>query len=302
MKRSLIERCCRAMMKAVGKQIKRMETPWMARRNPANRLFLTDYLYTHPLYPETLPPVTVTFVSDIHAGPLFSRAQEEQLKKGLSLLPSDLLLFGGDFGDAPEDGLRFISGFPLPEYPLGVYTVFGNHDLDKPEYRPLLTRAIRERGWTLLENSGCPVNGGLYLCGMDDLTEGSPDLEKTLAGTPGEGLCVLAAHNPDVLATFGASSFQLALCGHTHGGQVTIKGHSIMSSSIYRDRYRSGWVFEEGRDILVTNGVGTSLLPIRAGTDPQLIRLRIAHGRQEHRLLGHTRIDGADNAGLESGK
>ena len=187
------------------------------------------------------------------------------------------------------------SAFPLPDYPLGVYTVFGNHDLEA-EYRGPLTRAIRERGWRLLENSGYAVNGGLFLCGTDDLAEGSPDLEKTLKDAPGSGLCVLVTHNPDLLAACGASSFQLALCGHTHGGQVVVRGHSILSSSIYRDRYRSGWIFEEGHDILVTNGVGTSLLPVRFGTDPQLIRLRISHGSPGHRLLAHTRIDSADNA------
>ncbi len=272
-------------VRAAGRVMKRLETVPAARWNLANRLYLLDMEYTHPLYPEDLAPVTLTFASDIHAGPLFSDAQMEQLKKGLEKLPSDLLLFGGDLGDEPEDSLRFASAFPADGYPLGVFLVFGNHDLKRPGYREKLREMYAKRGWSLLENSGRAVNRGLYLCGTDDALEGNADLAKALRGRPDGGLCVLVSHNPDPLANAGEAPFQLALCGHTHGGQVAFRGHSVLSSSRYRDRYRSGWIEENGHDILVTNGIGTSVLPVRIGAEPQLIRLRIRHGERDCRLL-----------------
>ena len=70
--------------------------------------------------------------------------------------------------------------------------------------------------------------------------------------------------------------YQLALCGHTHGGQVALLGHSLHSSSDLGDRYRSGWYREAGAEIMVSNGVGTPVLPVRLGAPPQyhLITLR----------------------------
>ncbi|HUM61301.1 MAG TPA: metallophosphoesterase, partial [Clostridia bacterium] len=63
------------------------------------------------------------------------------------------------------------------------------------------------------------------------------------------------------------------ICGHTHGGQIVFFGRSLHSSSEYGDRYRSGWYREQGADILVSEGVGTSILPMRVGTRSQIHRL-----------------------------
>ena len=108
----------------------------------------------------------------------------------------------------------------------------------------------------------------------DDYYCGQPELQKIAAFRLKADYTVFLPHMPDILPeTFkmpGGPFYQLALCGHTHGGQVAVLGHAIHSSSIYGSRYLSGWYNENGVDFLVSNGVGTSGLPVRLGAKPQM--------------------------------
>jgi hypothetical protein len=61
----------------------------------------------------------------------------------------------------------------------------------------------------------------------------------------------------------------LTLSGHTHGGQIALFGHGFFSSSIYGDRYRSGWYEDHGALMLVSNGLGGLFAPLRLGAPPQ---------------------------------
>jgi predicted MPP superfamily phosphohydrolase len=59
------------------------------------------------------------------------------------------------------------------------------------------------------------------------------------------------------------------LCGHTRGGQIAPFGRSLFSGSIYGDRYLRGWYEDGGSMLLVSNGVGGWMLPLRLGAPPQ---------------------------------
>ena len=56
----------------------------------------------------------------------------------------------------------------------------------------------------------------------------------------------------------------LTLAGHTHGGQVALPliGRPIVPSH-YGEDYAIGHIHEAERDLFVTSGVGTSIIPVR---------------------------------------
>ena len=114
----------------------------------------------------------------------------------------------------------------------------------------------------------------MAVAGVDDFYNGYPDLEKTAAACREADFSIFLSHSPDILpetyALPGGPFYQLALCGHTHGGQVRLFGHALKSSSDYGDRFLSGWYRENEVDILVSNGVGTSMLPVRFEARPQI--------------------------------
>ncbi len=62
----------------------------------------------------------------------------------------------------------------------------------------------------------------------------------------------------------------LTLSGHTHGGQVRLFGYSPLVPSRFGNRFAYGHVREGGRDIVISGGLGCSILPVRLGVPPEI--------------------------------
>jgi len=125
-------------------------------------------------------------------------------------------------------------------------------------------------------------DASLCICATDDIREGDPDFAPLFSQAKDSNFVLYAPHSPDILPVAFQQKhfdFDLVLTGHTHGGQVTLFGRTLHSSSRYGDRYRSGWLKEEGKRIFVSNGVGTSLLPVRLGAPAQIHRITLKRAK-----------------------
>ena len=244
----------------------------------ASRLNMIEELYWSPKIPDGFDGFRVVYLSDIHYGPLFSEQRVRDLAERVNKLHADVVILGGDYGVNSDSAVDFFKLRPGFQAKTAVLGVMGNHDRMLPEENlEKLIAAMREDGVTPLVNDGVVLErrgSRMAFVACDDYYCGQPDLKKTAALSKTADFTVFLPHMPDVLPdTFtlpGGPFYQLALCGHTHGGQVAVLGHAIHSSSIYGSRYLSGWYHEHGVDILVTNGVGTSGLPVRLGAKPQM--------------------------------
>jgi hypothetical protein len=117
---------------------------------------------------------------------------------------------------------------------------------------------------------------------VDDLT-GAPDLRAALRGAEDARVRILLAHSPafrDTVAAHGqragarepvdVGAITLMLSGHTHGGQVALGGWAPLVPP-GSGRYVRGWFGDAGAPPLyVSRGIGTSVLPIRFGSRPEL--------------------------------
>jgi predicted MPP superfamily phosphohydrolase len=86
-----------------------------------------------------------------------------------------------------------------------------------------------------------------------------------LAHVPPGAPVLLMTHNPDVVADV-PSAVQLVLAGHTHGGQVALRGRPYhrVSERTGNRWSRPGWY--AGDRLYVTAGIGSSLVPLRSVT------------------------------------
>jgi hypothetical protein len=81
---------------------------------------------------------------------------------------------------------------------------------------------------------------------------------------------LLFSHNPDVFPRVPAS-VALTLSGHTHGAQVDLPFlRDKFTPSRFGARYTGGHIEEDGRHLYVSDGIGTSRLPIRFRAKPEL--------------------------------
>lgn len=87
-------------------------------------------------------------------------------------------------------------------------------------------------------------------------------------------LLFLLAHEPDIFPKV-PSRVSLTLSGHTHGGQVRLLGYSPVVPSRFGNRFAYGHVVEENRNLIVSGGLGFSLLPVRFGMRPEILSIEL---------------------------
>jgi predicted MPP superfamily phosphohydrolase len=171
----------------------------------------------------------------------------------------------------------------------GVFAVLGNHDgwWGDNRVESELTRA----GIRVLKNEVAVIDidgHHLRILGFRDhlelssrWTQISADAKKLLAPT-GDGPIIALEHSPDIIKVITGPEFsispdlKLILAAHTHGGQVWLPfiGTPIVPST-YGQKYSYGHVKENGVDMFVTSGVGTSILPIRFLMPPEIAVLTL---------------------------
>ena len=84
---------------------------------------------------------------------------------------------------------------------------------------------------------------------------------------------ILLAHEPDIMLRV-PERVSLVLSGHTHGGQVRLFGWSPVVPSRYGNRYAYGHVREQC-DLIVSGGLGCSIIPVRFGMPPEIVLVSI---------------------------
>ena len=246
------------------------------------QLDIVDEAVVFDHLPAAFDGLVIAYCSDIHYGPFFGKKRAEDLAQKLNDMGADIILLGGDYGETAQTSLEFFNALPDLTARSGVFAVMGNHDLiGREEEVSELIDLIRSKEIVLLRNSAVLDRKGsatLCLCATDDILEGRPDTAALTGAIQESDFTIFAPHSPDILPEAEKQAgfrFDLALCGHTHGGQLVIFGRSLHSSSAYGDTYARGWMDAHGGKLMVTHGVGTSLLPMRLGVRPQIHRITL---------------------------
>lgn len=237
-------------------------------------------------------PLTIAAIGDLHVGGPHMRARRvQQIMRRVNALEPELVVLLGDFapGHTPREERAVgaeneitngISYLATLDAPLGAAAVLGNHDgwYD----RAAVTHALQAAGVATLWNRHIVIERGgqtLVLAGLADLWTGKPDLAETLDGAPADADVIVLSHNPDPFAfdDVRGTDFIAMLAAHTHCGQVWVPflGRPVIPSR-YGQRFAGGLIEEDGRQMFVTCGVGTSSgLPVRFLTFPEIVLITI---------------------------
>jgi predicted MPP superfamily phosphohydrolase len=212
------------------------------------------------------------FVSDVHAGSILDEHDLCEQFDRIQAREPDLVLFGGDLINTRERQLLLLR---RPQQrlrpPLGMFAVPGNHDHFWGPDLGLWTSFLQEQGVEVLTNRGRRIErdgDSLWLCGVDDLTEGAPDLAAALRGRRDDEPTVLLSHHPDFFFEAAAVDVDQVVSGHTHGGQIRVAGWAPIHHS--RFGYERGWFRENDCRLYVGRGVGVTLLPVRIDANPEV--------------------------------
>ncbi|WP_407335573.1 metallophosphoesterase [Dietzia kunjamensis] len=253
-----------------------------------------------PLLAPGSRPLTILHVSDLHMMP--GQKRKQQFVNSLAELEPDLVVNTGDnLSDARAVPSVVQALGPLLDRP-GAF-VFGSNDYYAPVPKsplpyigigrqkhsavPLPWRDLRaaftERGWVdaTHQRAEIAVDGrSVLVAGVDDPHIGR-DHYNEIAGPAGPAfdlrIGLLHSPEPRVLDRFDADGYDLALAGHTHGGQLCLPTGAIVTNCGI-DRSRAQGLSAWGRNLVlhVSAGLGTSpFVPVRTFCRPEATLLEL---------------------------
>ncbi|HUK26224.1 MAG TPA: metallophosphoesterase [Terriglobales bacterium] len=249
-----------------------------------------------PRLPQAWDGLRVVQLSDFHYDPTFSVVPIRKAAEVVNGLRPDLILLTGDFITVPLPDVssrsrasRAAAGAgPCAEIlaplraPYGVWAGMGNHDAFSDE--ALVIETLQHYGIKTLRNACTALERGnsrLWLAGIDDLLEGEPDIDKTLAGIPPSEPVILMAHEPDfAIQLAGSYAVDFQLSGHSHGGQVRLPFVGAVVLPSMARRYPMGF-YDLGALKLYTNvGIGTVRLAVRLNCPPEITVFTLRSGKK----------------------
>lgn len=224
--------------------------------------------------PAGAPPLRVLLVSDIHvAGPDMPPTRLARLVGLMNAERPDLIVLAGDF---VSDKSLATKRYPAREAaaplaglnaPLGVFGVMGNHDYWRED--PAFEAALWAAGVNVLTNRAAHA-GSLTVVGIDDPHTRHADVAAAFRDVQPDAATLVFSHSPDMIPALPASA-RLVLAGHTHCGQIVLPFVGALTYATNTGaRYGCGHIREGGRDIFVSAGIGTSILPLRLGAVPDI--------------------------------
>jgi predicted MPP superfamily phosphohydrolase len=236
--------------------------------------------------------LTIGVIADLHAGgPNMTLEHVVRAVDRTNALGPDLIVLLGDYfahHNFVTERVTYAAWgreFARLKAPLGVWAILGNHDwwFDLKGVR----RTLSEIGIPLLENRAVLLgerSRRFWLAGLGDQIahrlapgkfRGEDNLAGTLAQVTTDDPVLLLAHEPDVFPRV-PERVALTLCGHTHGGQIRIPLiWPALLPSRYGRRLAYGHLVEGGRQMIISGGLGTSVVPMRLGVPPEIVHIAI---------------------------
>ncbi len=255
--------------------------------------------YTVPIVglPDGLDGIRIAHFSDPHLGPRVPGSFiRSAVDRTLALKP-DLVALTGDYVHAGTYQIDAVAELLAPladprNVPSGAVGVLGNHDwyADPGQMTAAMGRigvrmidnwriALDGTSRRLVDRPGAMTPDALCIAGLGDLYSDRVLPSRAFGGVPVDMPRLVLAHNPDtceqpaIASPFGveAPRIDLMLSGHTHGGQIKVPGFGTpVVPSKFGEKYAGGLVQGPTCLVLISRGVGLSILPVRVGVPPEI--------------------------------
>ena len=226
--------------------------------------------------------LNVVLISDLHLGAVGSESRLEAIVSEINAQQPDLVCIAGDFFDTdftsiqdPQAALRTLRNIRST---YGIYACLGNHDGGQTLHQ--MVNFLEQANIHLLSDSYTVIDERLVLVGRLDgaAIGGYGNIErKPLADffkreDPSLPVIVLD-HNPANIHEYSTEA-DLILCGHTHKGQIFPA--NIVTNLMYTVDYGYYQKDAQSPHVIVTSGVGAWGMPMRVGSNCEIITIRFS--------------------------
>jgi len=223
-------------------------------------------------------------VSDFHNSEFGEN--NEKLIAMLKQADADIFAITGDIIDSRKTNVDVAVSFANEVVKIApTYYVNGNHESRVPEEYEKLKQGLTDADVTILENSSVDITIGdekITLIGINDPTFRMELVDDTMEQNIAHQLVrvipdndnykVLLAHRPEYFDVY-AGNVDLVFSGHAHGGQFIIPfvGGFVAPGQGFFPEYYTGSYIKENTEMIVSRGVGNSIIPFRINNKPEII-------------------------------
>ena len=255
---------------------------WIIQGN--TRLELTEYIVSSSGIPESFTCFEIAQVSDLHNTEFGE--ENSKLLELLSEVEPHIIVLTGDLIDSRHTDIEIALDFAGKAVEISpVYYVSGNHEARVPEYEEL-KMGLTEAGVTVLENQKIQITRdgeSITLMGIQDPSFRTDylfgDAEsiswQAISGLQNEsdGFTVLLSHRPVLFELYVDTGVDLVFSGHAHGGQFRLPfiGGLVAPNQGFFPKYDAGRFDEGNTTMIVSRGVGNSIIPFRINNPPELV-------------------------------
>lgn len=238
--------------------------------------------------PDSFDGFRIAFATDFHYESRFTKKRLPGLVKALQAADADVLLLGGDYRGREGGNLsELFDALAQTRTEQGTYAVMGNHE-NNSNY-PLVKAEMKRTGVKLLEHQLDTLWRGdefIIVCGIRNPFDLKQNGVSPTLGLCEEDFVIMLTHTPDYVEDVDIGHTDLALAGHTHGGQVSLfRKYTPAHFSKYGNRFLTGLRYNsKGIPVIVSNGIGTSRKDVRLFTPSEvvLVVLHVKRNSSQH--------------------
>ncbi|MGI5897262.1 MAG: metallophosphoesterase [Oscillospiraceae bacterium] len=199
----------------------------------------------------------------------------------------DIIILTGDLLDSHHTESNIAVSFVKQAMEIApCYYVTGNHEAQLGEQYVSFEKQLESCGVSILHNQTATIerNGEfIQILGVDDPSfsesDSMFDLNAEILSTEIEradaqkGYKILLSHRPEAFDVYVEKGIDLVFCGHAHGGQFRLPfvgGLAAPNQGLF-PKYDGGTYQENRTTMLVSRGIGNSIIPFRIGNQPELV-------------------------------
>ena len=258
---------------------------WIAWGNSA--LMVNEIKITNDKIPQSFEGFRIAQVSDLHNAELGK--DNNKLIEKLNECEPDIIVLTGDLIDSNHTNLEVALSFARQAVKIApCYFVTGNHEAWVGSQYEELKTSLENAGVTVLQDEAIELNYGdecIQLIGLNDpdFSERDSFLSESILETKlsqvniSNGFTILLSHRPECFNVYQNKNIDLVLSGHAHGGQFRLPflGGVIAPNQGLFPKYDAGTYTENGTTMIVSRGIGNSIIPVRINNRPEIVIIEL---------------------------
>ncbi|MBP3040236.1 metallophosphoesterase [Bacillaceae bacterium Marseille-Q3522] len=244
-----------------------------------NDIVVTNIEYKNEKIPQEFDGYKILHVSDLHNKEFGSN--QARLVKHTQEISPDIIVITGDLIDSNRTDLDIAMAYIEQAVEIApVYFVSGNHEKYSGVYAELSDK-LKQAGVIMMDDNELILKRKekvISLFGLKDISfNGIDDFTQKLQNMKSDFFSILLSHRPELLDLYARQHVDLVFSGHAHGGQFRLPfiGGLIAPDQGFFPKITAGSYKNRDTTIIVSRGLGNSVVPIRIFNRPELVTVTL---------------------------